>query len=250
MAAYMWDTKVYPAEMFVESCGAILFDLSGSASPPSPSPTPSPASSALSDSDSGVDPTTTTSAAAATVNGNNTNSKKVCLLHYMAKDQWLLPKGRRNCRETRQAAAVREVREESGYACRLRPVTMPTRAPSVLEAADVKDFARTYPDLTEPFMLEVRDLGQGEGEGVKLVWWFVAEVLRPGMGRVNGNGDGDGDGDGGDGEDYEPGEPEVHFAPAFFECEVALKKLTFQKDREVLRRAMDLVETSKWDWSD
>ncbi|KAK7946036.1 uncharacterized protein PG986_010357 [Apiospora aurea] len=229
MAAYMWDTKVYPAEMFVESCGAILFDLSGSASPPSPSPSPASASS---DSDSGVDTTTTTtttirSAAVATVNDTNTNNKT----------------GRRNCRETRQAAAVREVREESGYACRLRPVTMPTRAPSVLEAADVKDFARTYPDLTEPFMLEVRDLGQGEGEGVKLVWWFVAEVLRPGMGRVDGNGDGDE-------EDYEPGEPEVHFAPAFFECEAALEKLTFQKDRDVLRRAMDLVETSKWDWSD
>ncbi|KAK8023532.1 NUDIX domain [Apiospora rasikravindrae] len=219
MAAYMWDTKVYPAEMFVESCGAILFDLSGSAS----------SASASSDSDSG-DPTTTI-----TTTETTNADKKVCLLHYMAKDQWLLPKGRRNCRETRQAAAVREVREESGYACRLRPVTMPTRAPSVLEAADVKDFARTYPDLTEPFMLEVRDLGQGEGEGVKLVWWFVAEVLRPGMGGR---------------EDYEPGVPEIHFAPAFFDCEAALKKLTFQKDREVLRRAMDLVDSSKWDWSD
>lgn len=201
MAAYMWDTKVYPAEMFVESCGAILFDLSAS-------------------------------------------QKKVCLLHYLAQDQWLLPKGRRNCRETRQAAAVREVREESGYACRLRPVTMPTRAPSVLEAADVQDLARTYRDLTEPFMLEVRDLGPGEGEGVKLVWWFVAEVLRPGEGG------GGGLENGGGGVDYEPGVPEVHFAPAFFDCEAALQKLTFQKDREVLRRAMELVEKSKWDWSD
>ncbi|KAK8023268.1 hypothetical protein PG991_006507 [Apiospora marii] len=214
MAAYMWDTKVYPAEMFVESCGAILFDLSASASTPA---------SASSDSDS-ADPAAATS-----------GKKKVCLLHYMAQDQWLLPKGRRNCRETRQAAAVREVREESGYACRLRPVTMPTRAPSVLEAADVEDFARTYRDLTEPFMLE--------GEGVKLVWWFVAEVLRPGDGGEDGGGDENG-------VDYEPGVPEVHFAPAFFDCEAALKKLTFQKDREVLRRAMDLVESSKWDWSD
>ncbi|KAK6856375.1 hypothetical protein PG995_006562 [Apiospora arundinis] len=231
MAAYMWDTKVYPAEMFVESCGAILFDLSTCAS----SSDTDPDSSDAADDDDDDDAT----APAPAKTDSQGRKKKVCLLHYMAKDQWLLPKGRRNCRETRQAAAVREVREESGYACRLRPVTMPTRAPSVLEAADVKDFARTYPDLTEPFMLEVRDLGQGEGEGVKLVWWFVAEVLRPGS-----------PGEGEDGTDYEPGEPEVHFAPAFFDCDAALKKLTFQKDRDVLRRAMDLVETSKWDWSD
>ncbi|KAK6840185.1 NUDIX domain-containing protein [Apiospora arundinis] len=139
--------------------------------------------------------------------------KKVCLLHYMAKDQWLLPKGRRNCRETRQAAAVREVREESGYACRLRPVTMPTRAP----------------------------LGAGGGrrQGLR------AHVPGP-HGAVHARARGGGE----DGTDYEPGEPEVHFAPAFFDCDAALKKLTFQKDRDVLRRAMDLVETSKWDWSD
>ncbi|KAK8098727.1 uncharacterized protein PG998_011968 [Apiospora kogelbergensis] len=216
MAVYMWDTKVYPAEMFVESCGAILFDLA-----------PAAASASSDDADSDSD------AAAAKKMTLAHDSKKVCLLHYMAKDQWLLPKGRRNCRETRQAAAVREVREESGYACRLRPVTMPTRAPSDLEAADVQDLPRTYADLTEPFMLEVRDLGQGAGEGVKLVWWFVAEVLRGG----------------GYGDDA-PGVPEAHFAPAFFDCDVALKKLTFQKDRDVLRRAMDLVETSTWDWSD
>lgn len=232
MAAYMWDTKVYPAEMFVESCGAILFDLSASAS-----------ASASASFDSDSDPTAIIATSEKTE--ETETGKKVCLLHYMAKDQWLLPKGRRNCRETRQAAAVREVREESGYACRLRPVTMPTRAPSVLEAADVKDLPRIYRDLTEPFMLEVRDLGQGEGEGVKLVWWFVAEVLRPGDSSGSGE-------DGGDenGADYEPGVPEVHFAPAFFDCEAALERLTFQKDREVLRRAMDLVESSKWDWSD
>lgn len=184
MASYLWPTQIYPSESFVESCGAILFDLSG-------------------------------------------KSKKVCLLHYVMMDQWLLPKGRRNCNETRQEAAVREVREESGYACRLRPVTMPTRAPSDMEANDVQDLARIYDGLTEPFFLEVRDL---DTEGVKLVWWFVAELDRS----------------------IAPGKPEIHFAPEFIDCDYALKKLTFQKDRDMLRRAMDLVETSRWscfgDW--
>jgi 8-oxo-dGTP pyrophosphatase MutT (NUDIX family) len=179
MAKYMWDTKVYPSDMFVESCGAILFDLSGLV-------------------------------------------PKVCLLHYGGQNQWLLPKGRRNCNETRQDAAIREVQEESGYACRLRPVTMPTRAPAEDEAADVQDKARVYGNLTEAFMLEVRNLG--EVEGVKLVWWFIAELDR----------------------DTPPGTPEVHFKPSFFECDEAMQMLTFQKDRDVLRRALDLIAASDW----
>ncbi|KAI1851235.1 hypothetical protein JX265_001648 [Neoarthrinium moseri] len=181
MAAYMWNTHIYPSECFVESCGALLFDLSG-------------------------------------------KSKKVCLLHLIKNNHWTLPKGRRNCNETRQEAAVREVREESGYSCRLRPVTMPTRAPSNMEAADVKDLPRTYDGLTEPFFLEVRELGDDGGGGVKLVWWFIAELDRSAI----------------------HGKPEVHFKPEFFDCDYALKKLTFQKDRDMLRRAIDLLENSGW----
>lgn len=178
MADYMWETQIYPSEKFVESCGAILFDLSG-------------------------------------------RSRKVCLLHLVKTDHWVLPKGRRNCNETRQDAAVREVREESGYACRLRPVTMPTRAPSDVEAADVKDLARIYHALTEPFYLEVRDLVE---EGVKLVWWFIAEVDRT----------------------VPPAKAEVHFVPEFLNYEEAMTVLTFQKDRDMLRRAVDLVESAGW----
>ncbi|KAI0170753.1 hypothetical protein LQW54_013283 [Pestalotiopsis sp. IQ-011] len=179
MAAYMWETQIYPSEMFVESCGAILFDLSG-------------------------------------------RSRKVCLLHLVKKDHWVLPKGRRNCNETRQDAAVREVREESGYACRLRPTTMPTRAPSDLEAADVQDLARTYHGLTEPFFLEVRDLGKESG--VKLVWWFIAEVDKS----------------------IPPAKSEVHFVPEFIDYEEAMHVLTFQKDRDMLSRAIALVEAAGW----
>lgn len=37
-------------------------------------------------------------------------SKRACLLHHLAKDEWLLPKGRRNARESRQEKVLREVR--------------------------------------------------------------------------------------------------------------------------------------------
>lgn len=211
MAAYIVNTAVYPSDLFVESCGAILFDMSTTSSSPSLC-----SSDDDGDADSGVGETTSLPDDMELGSGNG-DGRKVCLLHYVKKDQWFFPKGRRNCSETRQEAAVREVREESGYACRLRPVTMPTRAPAITEAVDVQDAARTYDGLTEPFMLEVRD--QGEGKGVKLVWWFIAELVLDGH----------------------VGEAEAPYKAHFFDCHVALQTLTYQKDRDVLRRALHLV---------
>ncbi|KAJ5435496.1 NUDIX domain [Penicillium cf. griseofulvum] len=110
MAASPYATIQYNSERFVESCGAILFDLSDS------------------------------------------QNKKVCLIYYRAKDEWLLAKGRRNCGESRHEAALREVCEETGYQARLYPVTMYTRAPPIDEQGYIPDKPRSYQDLTEPFM--------------------------------------------------------------------------------------------------
>ncbi|KAI1449084.1 hypothetical protein F5Y02DRAFT_248804 [Annulohypoxylon stygium] len=155
-------------------------------------------------------------ACGAIVFDSSINPSRVLLQHYTPEDEWLLPKGRRNCNESRKDAAIREVREETGYVIQLRPVTMATRAPSDLESADVKDVARTYDSLTEPFMLDVRDLGTGKG--VKLVWWFIADL------------------------DGVAGEGEVQFRPEFVPCDKAVEKLTFKKDREVLTKALELVD--------
>lgn len=173
MAANRWESTLYPSDLFVEACGAIVFDTS-------------------------------------------TNPKKVCLLYHVKTDEWVLPKGRRNCNETRQAAVRREVREESGYGITLRPLTLVTRAPSELEAANVGDAPRIYDGLTEPFMLDVRNLGKDKG--VKLVWWFIAE---PDGTLVDG---------------------EAQFKATFVKCDRAIERLTFQKDRDVLRRAIELME--------
>ncbi|KAI1405184.1 hypothetical protein F4819DRAFT_482941 [Hypoxylon fuscum] len=154
-------------------------------------------------------------ACGAVVFDTSTKPKQVLLLYCGADGEWLLPKGRRNCNESRKAAAIREVREESGCEIQLCPVTMTTRAPAEIEAADVKDEPRAYDSLTEPFMLDVRDLGKGKG--VKLVWWFIAEL------------------------DGVPGEGEAQFNPKFFECDKAVHQLTFQKDREVLLKALELM---------
>ncbi|KAI1814560.1 NUDIX domain-containing protein [Poronia punctata] len=149
---------------------------------------------------------------------SSTGSKKVCLLYHAGENEWLLPKGRRNCNESRQAAVVREVREETGYEIKLRPLTLVTRAPAETEAADVVDAPRVYDNLTEPFMLDVRDLGKDKG--VKLVWWFIAEREPDGM----------------------VGEGEAQFKATFVKIDCAVERLTFQKDRDVMRRAIELME--------
>ncbi|KAK8234912.1 hypothetical protein IWZ00DRAFT_125653 [Phyllosticta capitalensis] len=142
---------------------------------------------------------------------------RVCILHYLDGDVWVLPKGRRNCGETRQTAALREAKEETGYSCRLLPVRMSTRAPPANEDdTSTPDEARLLNDLTEPFSLTLRQLGGG---GLKLVWWFIAVVD----------------------EAEAPAAGEATFQPCFLPCHEAVQKLTFPGDRETLEKAIDII---------
>ncbi|KAJ5106219.1 hypothetical protein N7456_002894 [Penicillium angulare] len=177
MATSPNTTIQYTSEQFVESSGAILFDLS------------------------------------------NNQNKTVCLIHYHSKNEWLLAKGRRNCGESRQEAALREVREETGYQAHLHPVTMYTRAPPSDEQGHMPDMPRSYPDITEPFM------GKDAVKDVKIIWWFIAALDE---GVVPGSG----------------GDAEEQFTPEFFPLEEALEKLSFQNDRDVLKKAVSLVVQS------
>lgn len=186
MATSTYPTTQYTSEEFVESSGAILFDLSSYP---------------------------------------ETKTNRVCLIHHLAKDEWLLAKGRRNCGESRREAALREVQEETGYRCHTHPVTMATRAPGMAEAQDVSDRARVYADVEEPFMLTIRDNSSGgEKLNAKLIWWFISAVD----------------------ERQEVDRPvaEGGFRAEFFAWEDALRKLTFQNDRNVLERAISLVGNS------
>ncbi|KAF2832850.1 hypothetical protein CC86DRAFT_364867 [Ophiobolus disseminans] len=177
MAQSRLPTQQYPSQSFVESCGAILFDLS--------------------------DP----------------SAKRVCLGNIISKNEYTLPKGRRNINESRKDAALREVYEETGYRCKLLPVTMATRATAPDDDADVADESRIRDGLTEPFMCTVRELSVQTG--VKVIWWYVAVLDR----------------DGG-----ERGQGEEKYKPEFFECGEAVGKLWFETDREILRRAVEIVE--------
>lgn len=172
------QTKTISSEKFVESCGAILFDLA------------------------------------------NLPDIKVCLIQHKDSEEWHFAKGRRNQHESRKDAAIREVIEETGFRCRLLPLTMPTRATPFDAHADIPDKAKVCENLEEPFMCQIRTLKAGKG--TKIIWWFIA-ALEGDLGR-----------------EKLPGEEK--WLPAFKPWQDALNALTFQNDREMLQKALSLLQ--------
>lgn len=174
MAASEGQTKQYTTEDFVESAGAILFQLS---------------------------------------------TRKICLLRSCERNELLLTKGRRNVGESRQAAALREAEEETGFKARLLPVTMISRAPPAVEIDNTLDGPWQYNNVCEPFFLTHR---WREWDGLKTITWYIAAID----------------------EDVPPKDPEPQFEVQMFEFDEAVQTLTFQADREVLQKAIDIfVET-------
>ncbi|KAG6830469.1 hypothetical protein H0H87_008042 [Tephrocybe sp. NHM501043] len=149
---------------------------------------------------------------------NKSREFEICLLHNTEKDEWLLPKGRKDRGESIEIAAARETFEETGYPCAIWPLRMPTRAPipGDVSGADVVEVGE---ELVEPIAITVRDLGI---KGVKVIWWYI--MLATGEERVLGTQAA-----------YETFEP--HFlAPA-----VALQRVSYLKDREIVQKAWDIV---------
>jgi 8-oxo-dGTP pyrophosphatase MutT (NUDIX family) len=144
-----------------------------------------------------------------------TDQLQVCLLYHRKREEWLLPKGRKDCGETISAAAVRETFEETGYPCELLPLRMPTRAPEV--GTDCDDFTRVVDGDTEPFALSVREVKVG----VKTIWWYVTRAV----------------GDKVMGTQMASEAYDSHFVDA----ENAISTLTFKNDQDLVRQALDLV---------
>jgi 8-oxo-dGTP pyrophosphatase MutT (NUDIX family) len=142
---------------------------------------------------------------------------QVCLLHHNVRDEWLLPKGRKDRGEGVPTTAARETFEETGYPCRLLPLDLVTRAPAA--GSQTKDTVTPVQGSEEPFMLTLRRTEDG---GVKFIWWFVTVCT---------------------GEDKLEGTQTAveSFDSRFFPVEEALRIATFQTDRDVIARAVDLV---------
>ena len=146
---------------------------------------------------------------------------QVCILHHLTKGHWLLPKGRKDRGESVEEAALRETYEETGYPCRFLPsLKMWTRAPPA--GLDVKDVVALAPNSTEPFAVTMRTLRPGN---IKFTWWYIAEPT--GAPKQEGT-----------------QTQSESFASEFFDVEIALRKLTFASDREVVEKALSILMIS------
>jgi 8-oxo-dGTP pyrophosphatase MutT (NUDIX family) len=150
-----------------------------------------------------------------------TSTREICLVHYVERDEWLLAKGRRNVGESRLEAALREIKEETGYSCRMLPLTMTTRAPPAVENGDCPDEPTVHKEVCEPFMFTCRHLE--EGRDVKLIWWYVAAIDETAV--------------------VERGEEQFNIR--LFEFEEALRMLTFENDRDIVRKAIQIFEDTE-----
>ncbi|KAI0777569.1 hypothetical protein BD413DRAFT_517924 [Trametes elegans] len=160
--------------------------------------------------------------------------KRVLLVHHIKKNAWLLAKGRKDQGEELAAAAVREVFEETGYRCHLYPVPrLPTRAPVATALSCVQsDMVRTAENGTEPFAITIRPTGLSQ---LKIIFWYVGQVDIPPSGQE--------------------GVPQViqrgtHMdAEGFgetglFEIDEALRMLTYEGDRELVRIAVSILNNT------
>lgn len=145
------------------------------------------------------------------------STRRICLLHLKKRDEWLLAKGRRKCTESRADAAIREVSEETGYSCRLLQVKLGTRATPVVEAVNTTDEPRIYEGSREPFYLTSRVVGE---KNLKLIWWFIAAIN----------------------EDEEEKPCEDGYDSILVGYKEALENLTFREDRDIVERAIQIVD--------
>ncbi|KAG6333471.1 hypothetical protein ID866_5620 [Astraeus odoratus] len=141
---------------------------------------------------------------------------QMCVLHHRTDHVFVLPKGRKDRGETAEEAAVRETYEETGYPCKLLPCNMTTRAPP--PHVNMRDEPYIAQDAAEPFAVTLREL---KGNGTKIIWWYLTVAT-------------------GEKETETQTESENFFSE-FVPVEDAIRQLTFSDDKDVARRARDLV---------
>ena len=76
----------------------------------------------------------------------------------------------------------------------------------------------------EPIAVTIRDLGNS---GIKIIWWYMAKV-EEGAEKVEGS--------------QMEGE---HYESVFLDAELAVGRLTFTSDRDVVKQALEIVGCDK-----
>ncbi|KAH8919577.1 hypothetical protein BT69DRAFT_1246298 [Atractiella rhizophila] len=152
---------------------------------------------------------------------------EVCLLHDASRDQWLLPKGRKNEGEALLDAALRESYEESGYRVSPLPSTFLTRSTPVNEDpnATFESKPRLSEGCIEPFSVQIRRYQEGE---TKLVFWFLGQVEESGKRE----------------EDTRMAYETIDKVEWFDPVKV-LETASLENDREIIKKAVEIVTSSR-----
>ncbi|KAK0482055.1 hypothetical protein EDD18DRAFT_1112698 [Armillaria luteobubalina] len=146
---------------------------------------------------------------------------KVCLVYYKKRNEWLLAKGRKDEGEDLANTAVREVLEETGYACTLLPIALPTRATTPSASVDhQEDIPRLSQNCTEPFAVTYQAPSETQERETDILG-----VPRVGTHMVA--------------EGFEES--------VLFKVDEALEKLSFEDDKDLLRQAAKYAEQYKRD---
>lgn len=90
------------------------------------------------------------------------HARKVLLILHGKKGEYLLPKGRKDVGEGLEATALRETYEETGFRCKLLPLSFPTLATNQVAGGLV----------TEPLAVTQR-ITQGK---LKIILWYAAQA--------------------------------------------------------------------------
>jgi 8-oxo-dGTP pyrophosphatase MutT (NUDIX family) len=149
---------------------------------------------------------------------------------HQRKEEWLLPKGRKDLGESVEKTALREVYEETGWKAVPFPATMCTRA----TVPDVEGSKVKQPDQphlvtalsTEPFAITIR--GNTDNRNMKIIYWFIFTVADPECQQTRGTQM--------EGEDFDKA--------IFLEASHAIDTLSFHGDRELARRALGIVRNT------
>lgn len=99
-------------------------------------------------------------------------------------------------------------------------ITRSTHTPPEIETEQFADEARFYTNICEPFNLQIRRFENGE---VKLIWWYIAAV------------------DEEKAVEFRTEEEGEKFGVEWYGYENVLEKLTFEMDRDMVKRAIEIV---------
>lgn len=205
----------------------------------------------------------------------------LCLIHDLTRNTFLLPKGRKDQHEySLLDVALRETEEETGYECEVLPCRMKTRAPpgsrppqdSYSNASSETIGWQTgniHPrrvllsnESTEPFAISIRPLGVDgitmkplpaayssspslvlptRADNIKLIFWFFSRLRRQTQASRG------------------PETPRLppmmmrstrlahseNYEAVFISLDKAIEKLSYQDDRDVVLKALEIVN----DWA-